>query len=96
MFRPPPNKKVGSRPLRLSTGLGFSSIVTRTCKSKLQREEPQLRYLQMNPVKRRFVSHPKDWPWSSFYFYPRKDTGSVCIDSMSRPTHENQVKKTAL
>jgi hypothetical protein len=28
---------VGSRPLRLATGLGFSSIVTRTFKSKLQK-----------------------------------------------------------
>ena len=36
-FRSPPNKKVGSRPLRIATGLGFSSIVTRTFKSKLQK-----------------------------------------------------------
>ena len=27
----------------------------------------------MNPMKRRLVSHPKDWTWSSFSFYTKKE-----------------------
>ena len=42
----------------------------------------KLQYLHMNPVKRHLVSHPKDWPWSSFSYYARKDTGLVRIDPM--------------
>jgi len=40
----------------------------------------KLRYMHMNPVKRRLVSRPKDWPWSSFSYYTSKDTGLVRID----------------
>ena len=32
----------------------------------------KLQYMHMNPVKRKLVAHPKDWPWSSFSFYARK------------------------
>jgi putative transposase len=42
----------------------------------------KLQYMHMNPVKRRLVSHPRDWPWSSFSFYASKDTGLVRIDPM--------------
>ncbi len=42
----------------------------------------KLQYMHLNPVKRRLVSHPKDWPWSSFSFYASKDTGLVRIDPM--------------
>lgn len=42
----------------------------------------KLHYMHMNPVKRRLVAHPKDWPWSSFSFYASKDTGLVRIDPM--------------
>jgi REP element-mobilizing transposase RayT len=40
----------------------------------------KLRYMHLNPVKRRRVSHPKDWLWSSFSFYARKENGLVRID----------------
>jgi putative transposase len=40
----------------------------------------KLHYMHLNPVKRRLVSHPKDWPWSSFAFYARKENGLVRID----------------
>ena len=40
----------------------------------------KLHYMQMNPVKRRLVAHPKDWPWSSSSFYARMDSGLVRID----------------
>jgi putative transposase len=42
----------------------------------------KLQYMHMNPVKRRLVSHPKDWSWSSFSFYMSKATGLVRIDPM--------------
>ena len=38
--------------------------------------------MHMNPVRRRLVSHPKDWPWSSFSFYAKKETGLVRIDPL--------------
>ena len=43
----------------------------------------KLQYIHMNPLKRRFVSHPKDWPWSSFSFYADGQQGLVRIDSVS-------------
>src|ERR1035437_8050072 len=42
----------------------------------------KLQYMHMNPVKKKLVAHPKDWPWSSFSFYTRKDPGLVRIDPM--------------
>jgi REP-associated tyrosine transposase len=42
----------------------------------------KLHYMHLNPVKRRLVSHPKDWPWSSFSFYERKEHGLVRIDPL--------------
>jgi putative transposase len=29
----------------------------------------KLNYMHNNPVKRKLVTHPKQWPWSSFSFY---------------------------
>ena len=43
----------------------------------------KLQYMHMNPVKRNLVAHPKDWPWSSFSFYARRDSGLVRIDPIS-------------
>ena len=40
----------------------------------------KLHYMHMNPVKRKLVAHPKDWPWSSFSFYERMDPGLVRIN----------------
>jgi putative transposase len=40
----------------------------------------KLHYMHMNPLKRKLVTHPRDWPWSSFSFYARKDPGLVRID----------------
>ena len=42
----------------------------------------KLQYMHMNPVKRKLVVHPQDWPWSSFSFYGKKDLGLVRIDPM--------------
>jgi hypothetical protein len=35
-----------------------------------------------NPVKRKLVSHPKDWPWSSWSHYARKERGLIAIDAL--------------
>jgi putative transposase len=43
----------------------------------------KLHYMHMNPVKRKLVAHPKDWPWSSFPFYTMQESGLVRIDPMS-------------
>jgi putative transposase len=43
----------------------------------------KLHYMHMNPVKRRLVVHPKDWPWSSFSFYATRNQGLVRIDPFS-------------
>jgi len=41
----------------------------------------KLRYLHRNPVKRRFVAKPEDWPWSSFRHYANGEMGAVEIES---------------
>lgn len=40
----------------------------------------KLQYMHLNLVKRGLVVHPKDWPWSSFSFYSRRQPGLVPID----------------
>lgn len=37
----------------------------------------KLNYMHANPIKRKLVEDPKDWPWSSWGFYAR--TGKVLI-----------------
>jgi len=39
-----------------------------------------LEYMHLNPVKRKLVAHPKDWPWSSWSFYEMGQTGLIPID----------------
>ena len=43
----------------------------------------KLHYMHMNPVKRKLVKHPRDWPWSSFSFYAKKDSGLIRIGPQS-------------
>ena len=37
----------------------------------------KLHYMHANPMIRKLVKHPKDWPWSSWGFYAR--TGKVLM-----------------
>ena len=37
----------------------------------------KLDYMHANPVTRKLVTHPKNWPWSSWGFYAR--TGKVLV-----------------
>jgi REP element-mobilizing transposase RayT len=40
----------------------------------------KLRYMHRNPVKRRLVESPEQWPWSSFRFYLYGEAGPVRIN----------------
>jgi putative transposase len=42
----------------------------------------ELHSIHMNPVKRKRVAHPRGWPWSSFLFYAKKESGLVRLDPM--------------
>ena len=44
------------------------------------KKKEKLEYMHANPVTRRLVEHPKDWPWSSFSFYAKGEHGLVTID----------------
>ena len=47
--------------------------------SRGKRKE-KLNYMHANPVKRGLVSHPKDWPWSSWEYYWGKGTPMIRMD----------------
>ena len=40
----------------------------------------KLDYMHANPVARGLVERPQDWPWSSFSFYSKGESGLVEID----------------
>jgi putative transposase len=44
------------------------------------KKQEKLHYMHANPVIRRLVKHPKDWPWSSWSFYERGQAGLIRID----------------
>ena len=46
----------------------------------LKKRVEKLEYMHMNPVKRGLLTHPKDWPWSSFSFYSKMKLGLIRID----------------
>jgi putative transposase len=41
----------------------------------------KLEYMHLNPVKRKLVTHPQGWPWSSWSYYAKGQSGLVMIDS---------------
>jgi putative transposase len=41
----------------------------------------KLDYMHANPAKRKLVSHPKDWPWSSWSFYEMNEEGMIRMDA---------------
>ena len=41
----------------------------------------KLDYMHTNPVARKLVAHPRDWPWSSWSFYA-KGEGLICMDAV--------------
>lgn len=44
------------------------------------KKREKLEYMHANPVQRKLVRHPRDWPWSSWSFYASGDCGLVRID----------------
>ena len=40
----------------------------------------KLEYMHRNPVTRKLVEHPKDWPWSSYAAYAERGLRLVPID----------------
>jgi putative transposase len=49
----------------------------------LKKRVEKLHYMHMNPLKRKLVDHPKDWPWSSFSFYSKLQHGLIKIDPIN-------------
>src|SRR5215472_11751617 len=45
-----------------------------------KKKKEKLEYMHGNPVTRRLVSHPKDWPWSSWSNYANRGRGLICVD----------------
>lgn len=42
----------------------------------------KLEYMHANPVKRKLVQHPRDWPWSSWGYYAGRGEGKIRMDSI--------------
>jgi putative transposase len=53
----------------------------------------KLNYMHMNPVKRRLVENPRDWPWSSFNFYQGKGEILVGFDPVDRVRNKTSKSK---
>jgi putative transposase len=53
--------------------------------------QEKLEYIHANPTQRKLVTHPGDWPWSSWIFYARGE-GLLKIDPL-RTTRERTAKK---
>jgi putative transposase len=49
----------------------------------LKKRVEKLHYMHMNPLKRKLVDHPKDWPWSSFSFYSKLKQSLIHIDPIN-------------
>jgi putative transposase len=45
-----------------------------------EKKKEKLDYMHANPVQRKLVRHPREWPWSSWSFYMNGDRGLVAID----------------
>ncbi len=54
----------------------------------------KLRYIHRNPVARGLVSHPEDWPWSSFLHYATGIEGIVEIESHWTASRRNRATQT--
>jgi putative transposase len=45
-----------------------------------EKKKEKLNYIHANPVQRKLVAHPEEWPWSSWSFYASGDCGLLRID----------------
>jgi len=53
----------------------FNVYTEKKCREKLE-------YMHNNPVKRRLVTAPGDWPWSSWRFYNLGDASLLEMDRL--------------
>ena len=53
----------------------------------------KLIYMHNNPLQRKLVSHPRDWPWSSWSFYEKGEREMIRIDGL-RPEMEEMERKS--
>jgi putative transposase len=60
-----------------------------------QKIREKLDYVHTNPVKRKLVTHPKDWPWSSWAFYARGEQGVVKIEPTGEERQRGENPRTA-
>ena len=44
----------------------------------------KLQYMHRNPLERKLVSHPRQWPWSSWSHYATRGAGLIRIDPLRR------------
>jgi putative transposase len=49
----------------------------------LKKRVEKLHYMHMNPLKRKLVDHPRDWPWTSFSFYSDLKSGLIRVDPVN-------------
>ena len=45
-----------------------------------KKQNEKIDYMHNNPVARGLVSHPGDWPWSSWRFYYCEDSSLLAMD----------------
>jgi hypothetical protein len=49
----------------------------------LKKRVEKLHYMHMNPLKGKWVDHPKDWLWSSFSCYSNPKHGLLRVDPVN-------------
>ena len=54
----------------------------------------RLEYMHRNPVQRKLVVHPGDWPWSSWSHYARGEVGLIRIDRLDEARHHGSTRKS--
>jgi hypothetical protein len=45
-----------------------------------EKEREKLDYMHANQSKNNLVDHPRDWPWSSLWYYETGELGLLRID----------------
>ena len=50
----------------------------------------KLMYMHRNPITRKLVAHPKDWPWSSWSHYAKGEPGLIAINSLKERTNPRE------
>jgi putative transposase len=54
----------------------------------------KLEYMHANPVQRKLVQHPRDWPWSSWAHYAGKGESKIRMDSEQGKNAEEGISRT--